>query len=123
MKTKKYNLSNKKVKFLINSDDKLGKLINYVKSCSIPNEEDDFKCIIKYIIGQQISDKTREVIWNKLCKKYDDISPKIMINISDSELKEHGICRQKVTYIKNLSEAILNNQIDFKTIKNFPIRK
>ena len=115
MKTKKYNLNNDKVKYLITTDEKLGKLIRYVNSCSIPIEEDDFKCIVKYIIGQQISDKMRESIWQKLCQK--DITPETMANINDDELNNLGICRQKINYIKNLSNAILNNEINFKKIK------
>lgn len=118
MKTKKYNLNNKKVQFLINSDEKLYKLIKYLKTCSILIEEDDFKCLVKYIIGQQISDKTREVIWNKLCDKYEEISPKTMNDVSEDELRSFGICRQKVTYIKNLSVAVLNKEVDFKEFKN-----
>ena len=100
MKVKKYNLNNKKVQFLISSDEKLGKLIKYIRSCSIPIEDDDFKCIVKYIIGQQISDKTRESIWKKLCEKYQDISPETLNIISDDELRSFGICKQKITYIK-----------------------
>lgn len=117
MKTLKYSLNNKKVQFLINSDEKLGKLIKYIKTSYLLIEEDDFKCIIKYIIGQQISDKTRESIWIKLCKKYKDITPVTMKNISENELRDLGICKQKVTYIKNLSLAVLNNEINFKTFK------
>ncbi len=117
MKTKKYDLNNKEVQYLISTDKKLEKLIRYLKSCSIMIEEDDFKCLVKYIIGQQISDKTREVIWNKLCIKYR-VSPKTMIGISEEELKSFGICRQKVIYIKNLANAIIDKQIDFKEFKN-----
>lgn len=114
MKIKEYNLNNKNVQFLINSDEKLGKLIKYIKSCRLLIEEDDFKCIVKYIIGQQISDKTRESIWIKMCDKYKDISPYTMNNISEEELRTLGICKQKISYIKNLSLAVLNNQINFK---------
>lgn len=117
MKIKKYNLNNKKVQFLINSDEKLGKLIKYIKSCHLLIEEDDFRCIVKYIIGQQISDKTRESIWIKMCEKYKNITPITMNEISENELRNLGICKQKVTYIKNLSLAVLNNQINFKVLK------
>ena len=40
-----------------------------------------------------------------------------MIKISDDNLRNIGICRQKVTYIKNLSLAVLNKQIVFKDLK------
>lgn len=117
MKIKKYGLNNKKVQFLIQSDEKLAILIKNIKTCSITIEEDDFKCLIKYIIGQQISDKTREVIWQKLNEKYERITPEVMYKTNDDELKSLGICRQKVNYIKNLSFAILNKEINFKEFK------
>ena len=117
MKIKKYGLNNKKVQFLIQSDEKLAILIKNIKTCSITIEEDDFKCLIKYIIGQQISDKTREVIWQKLNEKYENITPEVMYKTNDDELKSLGICRQKVNYIKNLSFAILNKEINFKEFK------
>ena len=62
-----YNLKNEKVKYLIETDKTLGKLIKYVKNTNLVIEKDGFKCIVKYIIGQQISDKARETIWKKVC--------------------------------------------------------
>ena len=120
MRIKEYNLKNKQVQFLINTDDKLARLIKHLKTCHILIEDDDFRCLVKYIIGQQISDKTREVIWNRLCDKYKDISPKTMNNTSEVELKQLGICRKKANYIKNLSISILNKEIDFKEFKDLP---
>ena len=118
MYVKEYDLNNEKVQFLINTDKQLAKLIKYIKTCHILIEEDGFKCLVKYIIGQQISDKIREVIWNRLCNKYKDISPETMINTNEEELNSIGICKQKVNYIKNLSSAILNKEIDFNEFKN-----
>ena len=117
MKVKKYDLKNKNVQFLMNTDKQLELLIKHLKTCQILIEEDDFKCIVKYIIGQQISDKTREAIWQKVCKKYKQVSPKTMIKANEEELKDLGICKPKITYIQNLSSAILNKQIDFKIIR------
>ena len=58
----KYDLNDEKVKYLIQSDENLGKLIKYIGSSELAIEEDSFKCLVKYIIGQQISDKARETI-------------------------------------------------------------
>ena len=46
-----YDLDNEKVKYLINTDEKLGKLIRYVNKTELIIEEDGFRCIVKYIIG------------------------------------------------------------------------
>ena len=61
-----YDLENEKVKYLIKTDKKLGKLIKYVGNTQLIIEEDGFKCITNYIIGQQISDIARETIYQRL---------------------------------------------------------
>ena len=62
MKKLYYSLSDNKIKQLLDVDDRITRLINYIDEASIELEEDGFKCIVKYIIGQQISDKARETI-------------------------------------------------------------
>ena len=46
-----YDLDNEKVKYLITTDDKLGKLIKYINKTELIIEEDGFKCIVMNIIS------------------------------------------------------------------------
>lgn len=118
MQILEYNLNNEKVKYLINSDYKLGKLIKFIGSSKLILETDGFKCLIKYIIGQQISDKARETIWQRFCSSYKDINPKLILSIDDNELKQMGLSKRKVEYIKTLAHAIVNHEIDFNSFSN-----
>lgn len=118
MEILEYNLKNEKVKYLINSDSKLGKLIKFIGTSKLTLEPDGFKCIVKYIIGQQISDKARETIWQRFCSNYKDINPKLILSIDDNELKQIGLSEKKVEYIKTLAHAIVNNEIDFNSFSN-----
>ncbi len=110
-----YNLKNEKVKYLIETDEKLGKLIKFIKQTNLIIEEDGFKCIVKYIIGQQISDKARETIWQRICREISPLTPQKVLRISTTNFRNYGLSERKIIYIKSLAQAIVNKEIDFDT--------
>ena len=112
-----YDLDNEKVKYLINTDEKLGKLIRYINKTELIIEEDGFKCIVKYIIGQQISDKARETIWQRICAIWKNITPEKILEIEDNELRRVGLSERKINYIKILASAVISKDINFYTFK------
>ena len=121
-----YDLDNEKVKYLINTDEKLGKLIRYINKTELIIEEDGFKCIVKYIIGQQISDKARETIWQRVCAIWKNITPEKILEIEDNELRRVGLSERKINYIKILASAVVSKDInfcDFKELTNEEIIK
>lgn len=118
MQILEYNLNNEKVKYLISSDKKLGRLINFIGSTSLILEPDGFQCLVKYIIGQQISDKARETIWQRFCSNYGKITPELILSIDNIELKQVGLSERKVEYIKTLAHAIISNEINFNSFSN-----
>ena len=114
---KKYTLHDKKVQYLTQTDEKLGKLINYIGNIEIAIENDGFKCLTKYIIGQQISDKARETIWKRAYNCFGDIDPALILSISDFELKSLGLSGRKIEYIKILAQCITDNKLDFSELE------
>lgn len=121
-----YDLDNEKVKYLINTDEKLGKLIRYINKTELIIEENGFKCIVKYIIGQQISDKARETIWQRVCAIWKNITPEKILEIEDNELRRVGLSERKINYIKILASAVISKDInfcDFKELTNEEIIK
>lgn len=109
----RYDLNNKKVQYLLNTDEALSRLIRYIDTSELLIEKDGFKCIVKYIIGQQISDKARQTIWQRTCTLYGSITPEKILKIKDDELKKVGLSERKVMYIKTLATAIINGDINF----------
>lgn len=121
-----YDLDNEKVKYLIGTDEKLGKLIRYINKTELIIEDDGFKCIVKYIIGQQISDKARETIWQRVCSNLENVTPEKILEINDNELRKVGLSERKVNYIKILASAVISKDInfhDFKELTNEEIIK
>lgn len=109
-----YDLENEKVKFLIETDEKLSRLIRYIGVSEIAIENDGFKCLVKYIIGQQISDKVREIIWQRFCFILKPVTPKHILEIEDEKFKTVGLSQSKTNYIRNLACAIVNGDIIFE---------
>lgn len=110
----KFTQSDNNVQYLMSTDEMLSVLIKTIDSVIIPLETDGFKCIVKYIIGQQISDKARATIWKRLCKKGERISPKGINNMKDEELMQIGLSGRKVEYIKTLAHSVINGAINFE---------
>ena len=113
----KYDLNDSRVQYLISTDKSLGRLIMHIGTCEISLEKDGFKCLVKYIVGQQISDKARETIWQRICTNFGDVTPEVMLSINDSDLRAVGLSGRKVEYIKTLAAAIVNKTIDFEAFQ------
>ena len=112
-----YDDSLPQVKELMSTDIKLNNLIKYIKSAAIDIEPDGFKCLVKYIIGQQISDKARETIWQRLCELCPNFDPLLIQHLNDDLLRSIGLSYRKVEYIKSLADAIVNKNIIFSKMK------
>lgn len=113
-----YDLSDKRVRALIHTDETLGKLIRYIGTSELVIEKDGFRCLVKYIVGQQINDKARETIWQRICNTFGDVTPDIMISTSESELREMGLSGHKVEYVKALAVGVIEKRIDFEEFPN-----
>ena len=113
----KFKLEDTEIQKLIMSDLYLGSLIIYIGTAELHLEPDGFKCLVKYIIGQQISDKARETIWLRLCDILPELTPEAILVKADSEIQGIGISNRKVEYIKNLANAIVNKLVDFKKLR------
>lgn len=114
----KYDLTDKRVQYLIQTDVLLGRLIQYIGTSELVIEKDGFKCLVKYIIGQQISDKARETIWQRACSTLDNVTPKTILLTSDNTLREIGLSHRKVEYIKILATEIVAGRIDFEKLQS-----
>lgn len=113
-----FRLADERVQFLVSTDRKLARLITCIGDADLEIENDDFRCIVKYIIGQQISDRARETIWQRLCDSCEDLTPIGISNLPDDVLQHVGISGQKVEYIKNLARAISEKEIEFEKFKD-----
>ena len=92
-------------------DQKLGKIIENYPKDFLFSKSDPFYTISRSIVGQQISVKAAQAVWNKLEKKVGKITAYKLNNLHFMTLKSCGLSRQKITYLKSLSIAFINKDI------------
>jgi len=98
-------------KILTAKDKKLSKIIKSYPDDFLFSKSDPFFTLARSIVGQQISVKAAQSVWDKLEIKVKKINPKTIITTHSTTLKSVGLSRQKVAYLKNLSNAFIEKKI------------
>ena len=98
-------------KALSNKDKRLSKVIESYPHDFLFSKSDPFYTLARSIVGQQISVKAAQSVWDRLVAKVTKISPKIIIKTHSNSLKSVGLSRQKVKYLKNLANAFIEKKI------------
>tara|TARA_B100002051_G_C16599422_1_gene567163 strand:+ start:67 stop:684 length:618 start_codon:yes stop_codon:yes gene_type:complete len=116
---------NQAIDFL--SKDKLLKdlIDKYNKPIFIKNEN-YFNALVKSIIYQQISGKAAKSIYDRFQNLLQDkgYNPESVLALQDSQLREAGLSKQKVSYIKNIAEYFhtKTKNIDFALLSDREVR-
>ncbi len=99
-------------KELIKRDRKLGSIIKSYPKDFLFTKSDPFYTLSRSIVGQQISVKAAQAVWDKLEIKIKNMRP---LNIKKSHfmtMKSCGLSRQKITYLKSLADAFILKKIE-----------
>ena len=98
-------------KELKKKDKKLGKIIESYPKDFLYSKSDPFLTLARSIVGQQISVKAAQSVWEKLILKIGKVNPTIIKKVHSNTLKSAGLSRQKVLYLKNLAKAFTNKKL------------
>ena len=72
-----------------------------------------YATLLRTIIGQQVSVKAAESIWNKLEGILGDLTdPATIARATPEQLREAGLSRQKASYAKSLAEEVTSGALD-----------
>ena len=103
---------------LSDKDKALGKIIRNYPKDFLFSKSDPFYTLARSIVGQQISVTAAQAVWDRLEKKVKSIKPKNIYKTHYMTLKSIGLSRQKIKYLKSLSNAIINKDIKPEKWKN-----
>lgn len=97
---------------LVFQDPLLEKLVNACGPLERQLSTDYFSSLSSSIVGQQLSSRVSEVIWNRVVSLMKgEINPKNMLSIEVEELRGTGVSYSKIGYLRNLSNAVLTKKI------------
>ena len=79
--------------------------------------ERGYATLLRTIIGQQVSVKAAESIWNKLEGIVGDLTdPATIAAATPEQLREAGLSRQKASYAKSLAEEVTSGALDLHNL-------
>lgn len=76
-----------------------------------PKGEEGIAGLIRIVIGQQVSTAAARSLWGKFTDRFDPQNPQQILDATDETLRECGLSRQKVGYVRGLAQAILDQTI------------
>ena len=86
-----FKYGGKELNYLKKKDKKLATVIDKVGVVERKLEPDIFVCIVKNIVGQQISTKAHQTIWQRINNSFSPITPANFKSLSAEELQKCGI--------------------------------
>ena len=96
----------------------LKKIIKQYNKGHLTTRNNPFFSLCRTIVGQQISIKAADTIWNRLeakCKK--KIIPQKIIKLKATSMKKAGLSHQKISYLKNIAKSFKNKSFDVSSLK------
>ena len=108
---------NEAIKFL-KKDPKFAEIIERVGNYNVKITKNRYQSLVEAIIAQQLSGSAAESILKKFKKLYTSRFPKPIevMKTSDSKLRSVGLSKMKISYIKDLSKKIENNELNMRKI-------
>lgn len=104
-------------------DHVLAKIINRVGPCTLELGKEPFQSLVEAIIYQQLSIKAAGTIVRRFADIYLNCffpSPEDILSTEDEKLREVGISRQKIRYLKDLSQKFLDGIITPSKFSDMP---
>ncbi len=112
-----FSYGEREINYLKSKDKRLAAVIDEIGLIQRKVDPDLFSSVIHHIIGQQISMKAQQTIWNRMNDLLGHISPKTISDVAFDQLQALGMTYRKAEYIKDFSTKILNRTFDLEAVK------
>jgi len=106
------------ISYLTSKDETLKFILENFGNPIIQKREEGFASMCHIILEQQVSIASAKACYVKLENHFVTISPESILNATDFELRECGVSRQKIIYLKDLATKVLSKEIDFESFSS-----
>jgi DNA-3-methyladenine glycosylase II len=93
----------------------LRKLIGQHDGLIVGSRGDAFSTLARAIVGQQLSVKAAQSVWNRLCAELAAMTPAAMLGTSSDRLRACGLSGSKVLYLKDLAARFDSGALESQT--------
>jgi DNA-3-methyladenine glycosylase II len=87
------------------------KLIKQYPEAQLRTRGDPFQTLARAIVGQQISVKAAQSVWDRTLLVVGKMTPANMLAVTPEQLREAGNSRQKISYMQDLAAHFADGRI------------
>jgi DNA-3-methyladenine glycosylase II len=87
-------------------------LIERFRGLALASRGDAFTTLARSIVGQQISVKAAQSVWDRLAGRLGNVSPATVSRARKPALRGSGLSSQKAAYLKDLAAKFLDGTLD-----------
>lgn len=102
-------------KELAQNDKVMNALILRYTDATFKSRGDAFITLVRSIVGQQISVKAAESVWQKLTTTLPNITPSQLDNADSNTLRSCGLSFRKISYIKDCAHHFMDDSLNKAT--------
>ena len=99
---------------LAERDDVLRALVGRFQGLALGSRGDAFSTLARSIVGQQISVKAAQSVWDKLSGRLGTVTPESLARFRRPTLRSCGLSGQKAGYLKDLAGKFLDGTLDLR---------
>lgn len=111
-----FKYGNIEIDYLKRRDKKLGEAIDAIGPLKREVFPDLFSAMMNSIVGQQISTKAWNTVWNRILCDLGEITPYSIYNCTDEHLQSHGITFKKASYMRAAAKKVLDGSLDLESL-------
>jgi DNA-3-methyladenine glycosylase II len=97
---------------LAERDEVLRALVGRFQGLALGSRGDAFSTLSRSIVGQQISVKAAQSVWDKLAGRLGTVTPESLARSRKPTLRSCGLSGQKAGYLKDLAGKFLDGTLD-----------
>ena len=109
--------SQKELDYLSARDPLLGGVIRAVGFIDRTVEEDVFSAVVHHIIGQQISMRAQETVWQRLQELLGEVTPDTLADADTEAVKGCGMTYRKADYIRDFAQKVRSGEFDVEALR------
>ena len=115
-----FEYGDKETEYLKSRDKRLGAAIDRIGHIHRAVDGDLFTSVVRHIIGQQISTRAQQTIWQRLCDRTGGVDAGALCRLELNELQALGMTFKKAGYIKGFAEKVRGGELEMDALSGLP---
>ena len=98
-----FEYGKKEIEYLKSKDKRLAEVIDKIGMIERKVDSDLFSSVVHHIIGQQISTKAQETVWQRMKDALGTVNASVILDAGTDKLLSFGISYRKAEYITDFA--------------------